>query len=138
MKNKQFIPILLVTVLLVGGYYAYQKSRINIPNTTPTRNDEVLNREQTINVIADGGKFTPNSFKVELFDTLILNISAVDQNYTFKVRDYPRMDTAILAGKSTSAKIQYLGVGEYVFDCGQGCSGTITVVQERDTEGEEE
>ena len=137
MKNKQFIPILLVTVLLVGGYYAYQKSRINIPNTTPTRNDEVLNREQTINVIADGGKFTPNSFKVELFDTQILNISAVDQNYTFKVRDYPRMDTSIAAGKTAIAKIEFLGVGEYIFDCGQGCTGTITVVQERDTEGEE-
>jgi hypothetical protein len=88
-------------------------------------------------VVAKGGKFAPDSFKVELFDTVKLNISAVDRDYVFKVRDYPRMDVSIPTGKTAVAAIEFLGVGDYVFDCGQGCSGTITVVQERDTEGEE-
>ena len=145
MKNRILVPVVLVIVLSLAGYYLlqlfplqlFQKSKTNGSNTIPKTTDEVLNREQTVNVTATGGKFTPNSFKVELFDTLILNISAVDQNYTFKVRDYPRMDTSIAAGKTAIAKIEFLGVGEYIFDCGQGCTGTITVVQERDTEGEE-
>jgi len=79
----------------------------------------------------------PDSFKVELFDMVKLNISAVDRDYVFKVRDYPRMDVSVPAGKTIVATIEFLGVGDYVFECGQGCTGTITVVQERDTEGEE-
>jgi len=138
MKNRLLIPILLVIVLFVLGYYLFQKSKTNSSNTTPKTTEEILNRVQTVNVTANGGTFTPNSFKVELFDTMNLNISAVDRDYSFKVREYPRMDTSIATGKSVIAKIEFLGVGEYVFDCGKGCTGTITVVQERDTEGEEQ
>lgn len=141
MKNRFLLPIILVIVLFVAGYYLFQlfqKSKTNSSNTTPKTTEEVLNRIQTVNVTANGGTFTPNSFKVELFDTTNLNISAVDRDYSFKVREYPRMDTSIAVGKTAIAKIEFLGVGEYVFDCGEGCTGTISVVQERDTEGEEE
>lgn len=137
MKNRFLLLSLLVIALFIAGFYLLQKSRTNIPDTTPKTNTELTNREQTVNVTANGGTFTPNSFKVELFDTMNLNISAVDRDYAFRVREYPRMDTNIAAGKSAIAKIEFLGVGEYVFDCGEGCTGTITVVQERDTEGEE-
>lgn len=126
------LSVLAVAALLAAGYYLIQKSK-----TTPAPPEAVLNRIETVNVEAKDGKFTPNSFKVELFDTVNLNISAVDRDYVFKVRDYPRMDMTIPAGQTVVAPIVYLGVGDYVFDCGESCTGTITVVQERDKEGEE-
>ncbi|HJZ06036.1 hypothetical protein A2634_00990 [Candidatus Amesbacteria bacterium RIFCSPHIGHO2_01_FULL_48_32] len=130
MKVRLLLFVLTVVGLIALGYYLFQRSK-------PEPVEEVLNRVQTVNVRADGGKFVPDSFKVELFDMVKLNISAVDRDYVFKVRDYPRMDVSVPAGKTIVATIEFLGVGDYVFECGQGCTGTITVVQERDTEGEE-
>jgi len=129
-KVRLLLFVLTVVGLIALGYYLFQRSK-------PEPVEEVLNRVQTVNVRADGGKFVPDSFKVELFDMVKLNISAVDRDYVFKVRDYPRMDVSVPAGKTIVATIEFLGVGDYVFECGQGCTGTITVVQERDTEGEE-
>ena len=130
MKIRYLLLVLVgvVVVAIVGVLYRRQGVK---------EVEQVLNRVETVKVVADGGQFTPSSFKVELFDTVKLNISAVDRDYTFKIRDYPRMDVSIPKGKTVMASVQYLGVGDYVFDCGPGCSGTINVVQERDTEGEE-
>ncbi|KKU02194.1 MAG: hypothetical protein UX99_C0021G0004 [Candidatus Amesbacteria bacterium GW2011_GWB1_47_26] len=127
-----FLSVLVIVALLAAGYYLFQRPKMITKNP-----EEVLNKVEAMDVQAKDGKFTPDSFKVELFDTMKLNISAVDRDYVFKVRDYPRMDVSIPAGKTVVAPIVYLGVGDYVFDCGEDCTGTITVVQEKDTEGEE-
>lgn len=139
MKNRFLLPILvviLVITLFVAGFYLLLKSRINIANTTPKTTEEGVADEQTVNVnvTANNGKFEPNSFKSDLFGTLNLNVNAVDSDYQFKVEDYPRLDANLAKGKTTTIKIQYLGLGDYTFTCGEGCSGTITIESIQDIE----
>jgi len=144
MKKILFVLLIIVVVGAIGYILVNRSSKTDMTNsnTAPSpvspQVEEVLNKEQTIDVTASGGKFSPDTFKIELFDTVDLNIKAIDRDYTFQVKGYPRLDIAIPRGKTVVAKIQYLGVGEYAFACGSGCSGKLLVVQERDTEGEED
>ena len=136
MKNKFLLPSLLVIALFAIGFYLLQKPSTNISTTTPIKTEGGVADEQTVNVnvTANNGKFEPNSFKSDLFGTLNLNVNAVDKDYQFKVEDYPRLDANLAKGKTTTIKIQFLGLGDYIFTCGEGCSGTITIESIQDIE----
>ena len=136
MKNRFLLPSVLVIALFATGFYLSQKSRSDISNTTPKTTEGAVADEQTVNVnvTANNGKFEPNSFKSDIFGTLNLNVNAVDKDYQFKVEDYSRLDANLAKGKTTTIKIQFLGLGDYIFTCGEGCSGTITIESIQDIE----
>src|SRR3989344_3281893 len=131
MKKILFVLLIIVVVGAIGYILVNRSSKTDMTNsnTAPSpvspQVEEVLNKEQTIDVTASVGKFSPDTFKIELFDTVDLNIKAIDRDYTFQVKGYPRLDIAIPRGKTVVAKIQYLGVGEYAFACGSGCRGEL-------------
>ncbi len=88
----------------------------------------------TVNVTADKGHFSPSTFTTELLDKLILNVTAVDRDYTFTIAGYPRLTTPLPKGKTTQVVITQLGIDTYTYSCNPGCTGTLTVTQKTDQE----
>jgi hypothetical protein len=109
-----------------------------IKKTTPDAQKEAVQKveEKTdkVTVNANNGQFEPKDFTIDLFDKLILNVTAVDRDYTFKIAGYPRLDTVIAKGQTALVEVKSLGVDKYNYTCGTGCSGTITVNQRVDAE----
>lgn len=131
MNQKLLVILLSLAAVAVVSIALYQKYFRPSPTSAPDES------QKTIAVSAQNGKFTPDTFSTDVLDTLILNVNAVDQDYNFQVPDYPRLDTQIPKGQTTTVKIQYLGEGEYTFTCGPNCAGQLSVVQQSDTEDEE-
>lgn len=126
MNHKLLMILLSLAAVAVVSIALYQKYFRPSPTSAPDEG------QKTIAVSAQNGKFTPDSFTIELFDTLNLNVTAADQDYYFQVADYPRLDAQLPKGKTTTIKIDSLGVGEYPFTCGPDCTGLITVEQAED------
>src|SRR5258706_7132994 len=133
MKKNWFVIvfILLLAIILV----IYKTRGTFISNLTPTsvnpnvNQTQPIERKKTIDVVAENNSFTPKILQSQLGETLIINVTAKDREYAFKVKGYPRLDTVIPKGQMTPVTIQFLGVGEYTFTCGNACSGKIVVEQ---------
>lgn len=143
MKNNTLIISILIILLLVAGWiFIIQKKTIQRPSTLPNpssfTNDQVstipTQTELTLDVTANNGKFTPNQFTVSQLVTLNIRVNSIDADYTFKVKGYPRLDSTFKKGVVSTHSIENLGVGEYPYTCGNGCSGTIIVEQAGDDE----
>ncbi|MBI3443636.1 cupredoxin domain-containing protein [Candidatus Woesebacteria bacterium] len=136
MKVNSRIILILVLVFILGGIIAYlQKGKLAPSYKSPNGKEAEMVNEVTVEVVAKDNKFEPNEFKIGLQNTLNLNVNAIDRDYTFRVEGYKRLDANFPKGKTTTIKIEFLGVGEYPFSCGTGCSGKITIEPSTDTEG---
>ena len=141
MKNIVFIVIILVIVIGGGFLYVSRQGKYQLPSTT---NNTSLSSNQVttipsaksvlVEVTANNGKLSPNEFRVPLLGTLNLHVNSIDKDYVFKVQGYPRLDTTFKKGVVVTYPINDLGVGEYVFTCGDGCTGKIVVEQQGDDE----
>lgn len=132
-----FIALAFTVFVAVVVYNVYLRpSSYPLPTNLPTASfiPTVSEKQKTIGITAKNGIFTPNTFQSQLFETLILNVTATDLDYTFQVAGYPRLDTQLPIGQTTMIKIQSLGVGEYPFICGSECTGIIIVEQENDAD----
>lgn len=136
---KKATILILVSLLLIAGITLLYLRLINKPQTVDQDANKNVVREpedkvQTVDVTAKNGKFEPNNFNLGLSETLSLSVNAVDQDYYFKVENYPRLNANFLKGETTTVDISSLGVGTYNYSCGEGCGGTITVEQQQDEE----
>ncbi len=139
MKTGIIFIIILIALILAGGYVFNSKSTKNLPNsavvnTSVSPTEGIPDPLHTINAstIAQKNTFTPSEFRIPLSKTLKLTVTAEDKDYSFKVEKYERLDTTILKGETKTISISNLGVGQYVYSCGTGCSGKIIVEQEDD------
>jgi hypothetical protein len=137
MKNNTFIVVVILILLAIVGYF-YLGKRNEQQNLNTSENPEFTSEDITaandliIKVTADKGVLTPKEFRVSQTKNLVLVVTAVDRDYSFKVTGYPRLDYTMKKGESTSLLIDALGVGEYTYTCGPGCNGSIVVEQEGD------
>ncbi len=142
--QKNWYVFVFLLLLIVVTLIAYKTQSTFLPfREAATVNKDVLvpepsESEKTIDVVAKDNTLTPNILQTQLAETLHVNVMAVDHDYTFKVKDYPRLDTTMPKGQTTPITIQFLGVGEYTFTCGKACSGKIIVEQRIDNEENEE
>jgi hypothetical protein len=135
MKNNTLIGIIII--VLVIGIAAFfftqrQKSTNNLTDQTENIQVEPIDTGKVISVTADKNQLNPKDFSVEQTKALNLRVTAIDHDYQFKVNGYDRIDMTLQKGETTNVLIEALGVGEYTYSCGTGCSGTITVIHEDD------
>ncbi len=122
-----FIGLLLVAAI----FYATVK-KDSLPNNKKLAESE--DPVKAFSVTADKNTFTPREFTVEHLTIGKFQITAVDRDYSFTVDGYPRFDTEIKKGETKILEISSLGVGEYQYFCGDGCTGKIIVSPQADTE----
>jgi len=140
MKTNKIILLFLIALFFLGVLVYISKKNIINPNKTviqevaqnPTQDNPPA--AQTIEVIAENGTFTPSKFYSPLSQKIIINVTAVDQDYRFKVPGYDRLTTTFYKGSTTSFTIDLLGVGTYPFTCGSNCNGTIVIEQSADSD----
>lgn len=128
--NKWFVVFVSLVFLVALSTVIYMKGN----GKTVSQEIETSESEKTLEVTAFGTTFTPATFRTQLAETLHVNITAKDHDYTFKVKGYPRLDATLPKGKTTPVTISLLGVGEYEYSCGSTCSGKIIVEQRVDNE----
>jgi hypothetical protein len=135
--KKEFVIVLVIAGILLSAFIiitSKKQAPTNIPETQESSNGTDTTNANTIPVVASNNSFSPSNFSSIHLDTLILSVKAVDHDYTFSVADYPRLRTVISKGSTKEITISGLGVGEYEYSCGAGCSGKISITQKTDTE----
>ena len=109
----------------------------SVPSTQPSTNllsppvPILENTNAAITVVAANGLFTPSSIEVKHLENAMLSIFASDRDYLFRIKE-GGIDFTITRGTTVLVDIGGLGVGNYTFDCGSGCNGTVTVVGKAD------
>jgi hypothetical protein len=137
MKMKEFAVLFVIILLIVGSLVVFKMKRGNQTAPLPIQESAQLsptNVSDTTAVNASNNSFSPANFSAVHLDTLVLSVTAVDHDYSFAIPDYPRLDTVIPKGTTKQIVIGGLGVGEYTYTCGTGCTGKLSIVQSSDTE----
>lgn len=131
------ILLLIIISTLIYGAFVFQRN-LSKQNTItashadqPKINSEMdvdMLREVTgiISVEANNQTISPNTFEVGHTKTIMIDVLAIDQNYTFNMNDFNIHET-IVKGQTKQIKVSGMGVGRYDIDCGPGCSGTVNV-----------
>jgi len=130
-KRKSIIvaTIIVIVLLVLSVYYLLLIRKESMDNSASASDERTL---KTVNVVAMDGKFEPSDLVTELFGDVDLVVTAKDRDYEFKIKGYPRLDTTIKKGETQTINLYSLGVGEYSYTCGTGCSGNITINQQPD------
>lgn len=134
--QKFIILLLILVVIIVGKSLLTKGANFASPKSTPKDvqlEDQSEKNLKKIKVTANAGQFKPNEFEVPLNDSIILEVTASDQDYLFQSSDFG-INKNLPKGKTTRVKIEGLGVGKYQFSCGANCSGSVEVVSKSDEE----
>jgi hypothetical protein len=142
MEKGKSVLVIVVTVAIVAllaglaTYYTTQKNKTSTKNTNSTNNNVPVNTQaHKVKVMAKGGQFVPSEIRTKQQGDIDLEVTASDRDYIFRIEDYPRFDAEIKKGETKTIQLYYLGVGEYEYTCGAGCTGKVIVEQAPDTEG---
>jgi hypothetical protein len=138
MKKNQIVLLIVIALIALGMIWLAKRG--DVKQNTPSENTvsgEIPSSpyEVVATSTANKGSCTPNEFTITQSQALRLEVTAVDNDYIFKVSDLPRLDTIIKKGETSTIMIEYVGPGEYPFTCGNGCSGKIIVEHKDDYEG---
>lgn len=142
MENGKSLYKTVGTIIVIGLLIAvaiyYATTKIGISDESAGGNDFPLSENaQTLRVTAENDAFNPSEIRTQIQHDINLEIAAEDKDYIFRIEDYPRFDTEIKKGETKVVKLYYLGVGEYEYTCGAGCSGKVVVEQTSDPDIED-
>jgi hypothetical protein len=136
--RKLAVVALVVTILLLlAVVFISKRSADQLTEQEEQQQAQIIDKGETfpvIPVVAENGKFEPSSFTVAQSQKLVLSVTAMDDDYLFEVKGYPRLSTPIEEGETVNVVIEALGVGQYDYTCGKGCSGQIIVETSSDDE----
>ena len=76
---------------------------------------------RSFNISIDGGAYSPSTVIVKVGDTVNLELTAVDANYSFTQPNY-NFNDPIAKGKTQTVQFQALQVGNFTFYCAS-CGG---------------
>lgn len=140
-KNKSVIisvgVVAVIGLLLITAIYFGTKKNKSSQDKAVNEGGAINLEARKITVVGDNGTFTPSEITTKQQDDINLEITAVDRDYIFRIEDYPRFDTDIKMGETKTVQLYYLGVGEYNYNCGVGCTGSVVIEQSPDSEDED-
>lgn len=130
--------LLLLAGLALLAAASFFILRLSPPQGTPSEPLSVTTTTPSaeIKVTAKNGKFTPETFYLDQFERVILEVTAADRDYFIRLPDWD-LDLTLPQGTATRADITALGVGTLTFDCGGGCQGTFIVSSPPDEDAED-
>ncbi len=120
--TKEVVPQNIIVPSQNDKNNADVPANLAVPTAVSQANMEGTSNYRVFNIKVEGGKFTPDTVAVYFNDQIVLNITAVDENYDFTQPDFGYDGIAVPKGTTKTIYMQATEIASFMFYC-KSCGG---------------